>query len=165
MDINDPHYLGVLTALNDHDVQHILVGGLAVGYHGYVRYTGDMDLWIEPSENNMKKLGKALIQLEYEQDLVETILNTRPLDHPTPIRLISESGKKVDLMTTIYNDNFSFEECMASSHSHSELGTKINVIHINQLIEIKENTKRYDHDLKDLVDAEKLKEIRSNKKL
>jgi hypothetical protein len=161
VDINDPYYIEVLTALNTREVKHVLVGGLAVGYHGYARYTGDMDLWLEPSKENMVKLEQSLLDLEYDEEVIQQILDSRPLDHPTPIRLWSESGKKVDLMTTVFNDSFSFKECFDASLTHDGLGTRVNVIHINQLITLKENTKRYDHDMKDLVDAQKLKEIRS----
>jgi hypothetical protein len=34
----------------------LLVGGYAVGYHGYPRATGDMDIWIEVSQSNAKKV-------------------------------------------------------------------------------------------------------------
>lgn len=35
-----------LRLLNEFDVKYLLVGGYAVGYHGYVRATADMDVWI-----------------------------------------------------------------------------------------------------------------------
>ena len=34
-----------LKLVNLHQVEYLLVGGYAVGYHGYPRATGDMDLW------------------------------------------------------------------------------------------------------------------------
>ena len=36
-----------LQLLNEHDVKYLLVGGYAVGYHGYPRATVDMDIWVE----------------------------------------------------------------------------------------------------------------------
>lgn len=41
-----------LRLLNSHGVEYLLVGGYAVGYHGYPRATGDMDIWIAVSECN-----------------------------------------------------------------------------------------------------------------
>lgn len=35
-----------LKCLNDHGVEYLLIGGHAVAYHGYVRPTQDMDIWI-----------------------------------------------------------------------------------------------------------------------
>ncbi|NOS72586.1 MAG: hypothetical protein HOP33_22030, partial [Verrucomicrobia bacterium] len=41
-----------LTCLNDAGVEYLLVGGHAVAYHGYVRPTRDMDVWIAVSPDN-----------------------------------------------------------------------------------------------------------------
>jgi hypothetical protein len=35
-----------LQSLNKNQVEYLLVGGYAVGYHGYPRATGDMDIWV-----------------------------------------------------------------------------------------------------------------------
>lgn len=35
-----------LKLLNSYEVEYLLVGGYAVGYYGYPRATGDMDIWI-----------------------------------------------------------------------------------------------------------------------
>lgn len=48
-----------LKAVNDKEVEYILVGGMAVILHGYVRGTGDMDLWVNKTEANYKKIVKA----------------------------------------------------------------------------------------------------------
>ena len=37
-----------------------MVGGLAVVLHGHARVTGDMDIWVGCTEDNYKKLAKAL---------------------------------------------------------------------------------------------------------
>ena len=41
-----------LRLLGQHNVKYVVVGGYALGYHGYVRATGDLDLFIEISESN-----------------------------------------------------------------------------------------------------------------
>ena len=41
-----------IRALNNHDVQYILVGGYAVILHGYRRATADMDLWVNKTKEN-----------------------------------------------------------------------------------------------------------------
>lgn len=33
--------------LNVHSVKYLVVGGYAVAFHGYPRYTKDLDVWIE----------------------------------------------------------------------------------------------------------------------
>ena len=54
-----PDFKDFLRLLNAHDVRCLLVGSYAVGYHGYPRSTGDMDIWIEMSETNSKKIASA----------------------------------------------------------------------------------------------------------
>ena len=47
-----PDFKDFLKLLNSHNVEYLLVGGYAVGYHGYPRATGDMDIWVAVSESN-----------------------------------------------------------------------------------------------------------------
>ncbi|HEY4000337.1 MAG TPA: hypothetical protein VGO93_15790, partial [Candidatus Xenobia bacterium] len=49
-----------LRLLNDHDVSWLLVGGYAVGYHGYSRATGDMDVWVPRDERTAVRLTSVL---------------------------------------------------------------------------------------------------------
>jgi hypothetical protein len=49
-----------LKLLNSHKVKYLLVGGYAVGFHGYPRATADLDLWIQMDENNAQKIVKAI---------------------------------------------------------------------------------------------------------
>ena len=51
----------LLCLLNEHKVEYLIVGGWALGVHGYVRATGDMDIWIGQSDANIGKLLKALM--------------------------------------------------------------------------------------------------------
>ena len=46
--------------LNRNNVRYIVIGGYAVVYHGYVRSTNDIDIWIDIREDNIKKLIKVL---------------------------------------------------------------------------------------------------------
>ncbi len=41
-----PDFKDFLQLLNSHQVEYLLIGGYAVGYHGYPRATGDMNIWI-----------------------------------------------------------------------------------------------------------------------
>ncbi len=45
-----------LKLLNGNDVRYLLIGGYAVGYHGYVRATADMDIWVPRDESNSDRL-------------------------------------------------------------------------------------------------------------
>jgi hypothetical protein len=62
-----------LKSLIKHEVNFLLIGGYAVIYYGYMRTTGDMDLWIEPSNDNKLKLIDVLIEFEFDMNGIEHI--------------------------------------------------------------------------------------------
>jgi hypothetical protein len=51
--------------LNSHDARYLIVGGHAVAYHGYPRMTGDIDFFVEVSEENAHKLIAVLGQFGF----------------------------------------------------------------------------------------------------
>jgi len=153
-------YKEVIEKLNKNNVKFLLVGGLAVGFHGYSRFTGDMGLWINPQKDNLNRLGKSLIDLKYSKDVVKDIMASRPIEHPTPIRIFSEDDQfKVDLMTSIFYEPLTFSACNSRAVKNDLGGYSLPIIGLKDLIEIKNNVKRYDGNLKDLVDAQELRNI------
>ena len=55
---------GLLAALHDGEVRFVLIGGVAVGAHGYVRATEDVDIVPDPSPENVRRLGNALVAMD-----------------------------------------------------------------------------------------------------
>ena len=55
-----PDFKDFLRLLNFHGVEYLVVGGYAVGYYGYPRATGDLDVWIALSANNAEKTAHVL---------------------------------------------------------------------------------------------------------
>ena len=54
----------ILRALAEHDVDYVLIGGLAVQTHGHVRTTNDADLIPAPDPANLERLAAALRSLD-----------------------------------------------------------------------------------------------------
>lgn len=52
--------VAVCRELNEKGVKYILIGGLAMNYYGYTRATQDIDLLVDPSDNNILKIKQAL---------------------------------------------------------------------------------------------------------
>lgn len=52
-------------SLNDNQAHYLVIGGYAVALHGHPRYTKDLDLWIECSQENAVKMVAALDQFGY----------------------------------------------------------------------------------------------------
>ena len=136
-----------LRALNEHEVEYILVGGMAVILHGYVRTTGDMDIWIKKSKENYKKLvlafrefGMPVLDLT-EESFLDDKLNVWGFGRkPVLIEILSEV-KGLD-----------FDEAFKIALYHIEDNIKIRFLHLNSLIESKKAAGRY----RDLDDIDQL---------
>jgi hypothetical protein len=49
-----------IALMNSHAVDYVVVGGHAVAYHGYPRFTGDLDFFVRASAGNAARLIPAL---------------------------------------------------------------------------------------------------------
>lgn len=153
MDIYEEDILEFFHVLNKHSVKFILVGGLAVNYHGFSRSTGDVDLWIDESKENRKKLVSALKEKNIEG--CEAFLTYPLLAGFAEILL--DNGVYIDLMSDLqfFKQN-RFEECYQLSDKFKiNESVELTVLHVNTLIEEKEKSSR----IKDKEDAEQLKKM------
>ena len=70
MSIFHDEHLDILKVLLKHKVKFLIVGGVAINYHGFSRPTGDLDVWLEPTSENRDLLVASLRELEIlEEDL------------------------------------------------------------------------------------------------
>lgn len=59
-------------ALNSEEVRYVLIGGFAVILHGFVRGTKDIDLLVDASARNVRKIKRAMASLpDNAADLIE----------------------------------------------------------------------------------------------
>jgi hypothetical protein len=59
-----PDLAGLLAALHNDEVRFVVIGGVAVGAHGHIRATQDLDIVPEPNHANLDRLGNVLVALE-----------------------------------------------------------------------------------------------------
>ncbi|MFN5627172.1 MAG: hypothetical protein ACK46M_14455 [Planctomyces sp.] len=100
-----PDFSEFLKLLNCHHVDYLLVGGFAVGFHGYPRATSDMDIWVSQSPENAGRVVAAIRAFGFNTpNLTEDLFLQRRrivrMGHP-PIR--------IEVMNEI--DGVTFEEC------------------------------------------------------
>ena len=66
-----------------------MLGGYAVAFHGHPRYTKDLDVWLEPSEENAEKVMRALNDFGFgEMDLTKEDFLQKDKLRSSVIRLI-----------------------------------------------------------------------------
>lgn len=57
---HNPDWLEWLSCLNAQRVEYLIVGGIALAHHGLPRYTGDLDVFIRPTDENAERVLRAL---------------------------------------------------------------------------------------------------------
>ena len=83
--------------LDSNNVEYLLVGGYAVTIHGYPRYTGDMDIWINPVVKNAEKLITVFEQF----GLASFALTVNDFSQPGNVIQIGYPPVRIDVLTSI----------------------------------------------------------------
>ncbi|HEX8376665.1 MAG TPA: DUF6036 family nucleotidyltransferase [Pedobacter sp.] len=137
-----------LTALNNKDVEYILVGGFSVILNGYSRTTGDMDIWVKRSPVNYQKISQAFIEFRMP---VFDMTEGNFLNHPNwDVFTFGLPPSAIDIMVSLKGLNF--DECFKKASYFDDEGLTIRTLHISDLIEAKKASGRP----KDLNDLENL---------
>ncbi|MGH2954311.1 MAG: hypothetical protein ACRDK9_09890 [Solirubrobacterales bacterium] len=55
---------GLLAHLHSHEVRFVVIGAVAVGAHGFIRGTDDLDIVPDPDHENLMRLSNALVRLD-----------------------------------------------------------------------------------------------------
>ena len=138
-------FLDFLRLLSAHKVKHLLIGGYAVAYYGYVRATGDLDIFVEASEINAERLVLAC----REFGLGDAVTKGLFLEEGNIIRFGSPP-MRLEILNEI--SGVSFQDCWDGRNQFEIDGLEIPLIGSRELIQNKRSSGR----AKDLVDAEML---------
>lgn len=134
-------FIGLLNKNNG----YIIIGGYAVVYHGYVRSTNDIDIWIDIRKDNIKKVIKALDEFGFSS------LNISEADFsPNQIIQLGYPPNRIDLITT--PAGIDFETCYESREQVVIDNITIKFIDLENLIKAKKASGR----TRDLADVEEL---------
>ena len=137
-----------IRAMNNNNVEYIVVGGYAVILHGYRRVTGDLDIWVNRTKENYLKLTLAFVEFGLP---VFDMTEERFLDADTvDVFSYGRSPVSIDIITKL--KGVVFHQAFAQSQIFNAEGLTIRFIHLNNLIESKKAAGRH----KDLDDIEKL---------
>jgi hypothetical protein len=55
-----------LRLLNANAIRYLVIGGYAAAYHGHVRYTGDLDIFVELSTDKAERIVRALREFGFD---------------------------------------------------------------------------------------------------
>jgi len=133
--------------LEKHHVEYLVVGGYAVGQYGYPRFTGDLDIWINPTEDSYNKIIIVLNEFGFSSlnlslNDFHKLGNMIQLGYP-PLR--------IDILNEI--DGVEFNSCYANKNRNKTDDIYINFISYDDLIKNKKASARH----KDLDDIDQMR--------
>jgi hypothetical protein len=144
-------FLRLVRALNDHGVDYLLVGGVALNVHGIVRTTEDVDLLIRASTDNVARLRRALHSVWDDESIDEIRAEDLAGEYPVIRYGPPEGNFAVDIVGRL-GSAFSFDSFRGETVMIE--GIPVRVVSPGELYEMKRGTTRGI----DRADAENLKE-------
>lgn len=143
-----PDFKEFLSLLHTHRVKYLLVGGYAVAAHGYPRFTGDMDVWIQTNTENAEKVLTVCHEFGFDVPNLRVELFTDPkqmtrMGHP-PLR--------IEILNSV--SGLSFDSAWENRIGEVWDGVPVSLISLEDLRTNKLASGR----LKDLADLENLPE-------
>lgn len=156
----------IFRALNKAKVKYLVIGGVAVNLHGYLRFTGDLDLLILLNEKNLKKIDGVMKKLKYSERLPVSILT---LSNQTQVKKwLKEKNMKAYTFNPpknnplqidiVIEDSLKFEFYDRRKNIKKMGALQIPVVSIQDIIKMKKKAHR-DKDMIDLKILNYLSEL------
>jgi hypothetical protein len=135
-----------IESLNSHGVEYLIVGAHALAFHGFPRYTGDVDVLVRPTPGNAARVERVLVAFSFAS------LGLKAADFLDPGRVVQlgMAPNRIDLLTSI--TGVTFEEAWNQRVSGILDGIPVAFLSRETLIKNKRATGR----TQDAADVEKL---------
>ncbi len=145
MDLEDKDFLDFATLAHEYELKYIIIGGFAMYLNGIKRNTEDVDIWLEPTNENKEKLILVFLKLGYTLEELDDIV----MQNFEEYFVFSALGH-LDFLTHIHQ-NLDFNTCFGQSRTHLLLNNAVcHFLHLNQLRESKILAHR-EIDLRDVI--------------
>lgn len=153
---------GILGELAREGVDFLVIGGVAVGYHGHVRATKDIDVVPAPDASNLERLAGVLRQLDAEVEGAQEFASDElpdPLD-PDALALggnwvLTTRLGRLDVMQWLGDDPL--WETLSPAAIQDQIGDiPVKFVSYEDLVALKELAGRP----QDLTDLERLRDAR-----
>lgn len=141
-----PDFKEFLRSLNSKKVEYLVIGGYAVGYHGYPRATVDLDVWVAISPQNAERIVEALREFGFG----DTALKPSFFLEPKKVTRMGVVPLRIEILTTV--SGVSFDECYSRRVVDQIDGVSVTIIRRDDLIANKKASGRP----KDLNDLQKI---------
>lgn len=161
-------FLRIIRAFNKHKIPYLVIGGLAVRKYDRARKTEDLDVFVRPGMNALKKTLKILKSLGYSEcfyydptsqcwcpiELVKDI-KAKTLKNYDTVRFLGQYPLDLMIASDAPDSKKYFDEMFENSLRTEVFGEKLSVLHIQDLISSKLKSTRP----KDVADKWRLVKI------
>ncbi len=141
-------FLDLVDALNAERVEYMVVGAFALAAHGFPRATGDIDFFVRPSEENARRVVRALTA--FGAPLASAGVKEADFATPGSVYQIGVVPRRIDVITEI--SGLSFDDAAKGVVEREVDGRVVVFIGRHELVRNKRASARP----KDLVDADAL---------
>lgn len=148
-------YYRILKTFQKHRLLYLIVGGYATNFHGVIRSTIDLDLWVDKKENNLKNLYNSFLNLDYSKESCHNAVEAFRNEHKIKIPLKDNLVEIVDDFICKMN----FDEVYENRVESNINDLRFKVISLEDLITMKSKSNRY----RDLSDVEELSKLNMKK--
>lgn len=135
--------------LNSHGVEYVVVGGHAVAFHGYPRYTGDIDFLVRPTEENAARIVTVLNAFGFPAAHEVKAALTQPVK----ILQLGHPPNRIDILTSA--SGVGFEEVWQHAIFADLDGLPVRFPDFDSLL----TNKRASGRAKDLADVDELEKL------
>jgi len=98
----------LIQALNEEAVDYVLFDGQAVNLHGILRFTEDIDLFVSPTPENVRRLRQALRRVWQDPAIEEIVVEDLAGEYAV-VRYGTPDGFYIDLVSRV-GEAFRFED-------------------------------------------------------
>ena len=102
MDKLNQDFLEFIELLEEEKVEYLVIGGYAVGLHGFPRYTGDIDFFVAISEDNAERILRVFEKFGFGEIGI-TQADFLKVDHVVEI---GREPRKIQVLTGIDGVHF-----------------------------------------------------------
>ncbi|MDP3505415.1 MAG: nucleotidyltransferase [Myxococcales bacterium] len=144
-----------LSLLVGQKVRFLLIGGHAMAAHGAPRFTGDLDVWVQPGKRNAERVMKALVAFGFGS---VKGLSDADFTSPGTVVALGHPPMRIDLLTSV--SGVTFERAWRRRRAAILGGVPLSVIGVEDLIANKRAAARP----KDLVDVATLEALSATRR-
>jgi len=130
-------WIDLLRLLNENNAKYLVVGGYAVAFYGFERYTKDLDIWVARDKKNAMAVIEALATFGAERKS----LKIKDFQNPKKVIVLGVEPFRVDFIMGL--DALDFETAWPDRVTRENNGVKITYVSPEHLVVLKKAAGRF----------------------